>query len=256
MESLVSGYIIGKFVEAGERSFLRNVVQPWRERRAKRFFESFCHAVSKESPVETQEYLDGIFKDEVRSGILFDAYRAVCLSRSRNLGPRIIALLVARIVMRDGVPTEDEEMIFAAAEDMTDGEFTSCLSYYRETESLAEQGSKSGCRADAHGLLYRDLRVSEIDSNWPSQPAPVAPQSLGVYVGTWASKLSRSGLVDDEVEEVRIRYQADSEWYVDQDGETTKYTWRLVFLPAVQSLCYLISQASMDEDDADCTLTS
>src|SRR4051794_3456477 len=87
-------------VGAMAKRFGGAVVERWTRYRAECFLQSFVKAVQFEhaSGVESEEtdrLLNKILEDENNSQILFDAYRTVCFSKSKEVGPRIVGLLTA-----------------------------------------------------------------------------------------------------------------------------------------------------------------
>lgn len=102
ISTLMVGHATGKFLDKLGSSFRTHVIDRWTRRRAEEFFEQFCKEVSSQNgaptPSELDEELTKLLEDEACSEVLFDAYRRVALSKSKILGPRIIAILTAEIV--------------------------------------------------------------------------------------------------------------------------------------------------------------
>ncbi|MDB0544367.1 hypothetical protein LBW62_24290 [Ralstonia solanacearum] len=97
-------------------------------RRATRFFDTFIEEVRKEQDVkwasaDLNDMLNSVAKNEQQASVLFDAYRHVALSASKDIGPMIIGLLTAEIVLEDRGTTEGEELVFEAAETLRDRDF-------------------------------------------------------------------------------------------------------------------------------------
>lgn len=99
LSSLLVGHAAGKLLDKFGSSFRAHVVDRWSRRRAQEFLGEFCEEVSRQRGGITSDALDELLtkmvEDEICSEILFDAYRRVALSKSRALGPRVIALLMA-----------------------------------------------------------------------------------------------------------------------------------------------------------------
>lgn len=234
--SLATGYLSGKLT-AGAESLLRtHVIERWTRRRAVAFFETFVQAVTDPgaSDEEVQEQLDAMMKDEDTSELLFDAYRSVALTKSKSIGPRVIALVVAGIVGRNGKATVDEEKVLIAAEELLDAEFLDLVVWVKSSE-----GRRLTAVHDSGGMTV-DYGSDTVPTKYNrhaaffarNQGTPLGPVDLVESVGTWAQKLSRLGLVSPETRESlgsgRDLYNQD---------ETVRYVSRTVRVaPAVRSL--------------------
>src|SRR5258708_35858215 len=87
---------------------------------------------------DVDERLTAILEDEAKSEVLFEAYRRVCLSTSKRLGPRIVGLLTGRLVLEGRMADDTEERIFAAAESLSDAELIEFMKSYYEHRRKAE----------------------------------------------------------------------------------------------------------------------
>src|ERR1700737_4432035 len=113
------------------------VVSRWSDYRAERFLDAFVDEVRKEQDVlresaNLNDYLDLIAKDEARSSALFDAYRRVCLAASKSIGPQIIGLLTAQLILQKRDADDDEELIFQAAEQLNDADLVAAKYFCNE----------------------------------------------------------------------------------------------------------------------------
>jgi hypothetical protein len=115
---LASDFAVGKLLN----TLSGKVVGYWSDYRAKQFAAAFISAVAADDSAAVQKRIDAFAKDPRKSAALFDAYRRVALSASPTLGPRIIALVMAQVVVENRQPTEDGERILAAARELTDAE--------------------------------------------------------------------------------------------------------------------------------------
>jgi hypothetical protein len=119
--------------------------------------ETLVDAVRSELDHDDPESdLDAVLKrldKKANSETVFDAYRRACLSRSRDLGPRIIALITAVLVGEEWGPTDQEEMILDVAERLNDGELDEVVRIIRSWEREGRDGaSKCG---NTHKALVR-----------------------------------------------------------------------------------------------------
>ncbi|MFM9709894.1 hypothetical protein, partial [Streptomyces galilaeus] len=78
--------------------FGKSVIEKWTRYRAERFFEAFVETIGIElvdgvETPETDRQLAEILADDFKTETLYDAYRRVCFSKSKTIGPRIIGLL-------------------------------------------------------------------------------------------------------------------------------------------------------------------
>lgn len=235
LSSLAIGYAADKLAEIGERIVSKHVIERWTRRRAVEFYRTFCEALLFECPegADLEAMLDDLLADEARSEIVFEAYRLVCLARSRTIGPRIIALVVAQIVQRDGVADDEEEALLAAAEQLSDGEFADL----RTAMAQLPEPNKWG-----------DIEVApekrQIDSNSSGDRVETSHGSLVHTYGTWAEKLKALGLVTESVSEQTFRYKEDSERYIDMDGSVREIAWSVCFHSGSARLAKLVQRVS------------
>ncbi|MEI7462422.1 MAG: hypothetical protein WCK15_23745, partial [Pirellula sp.] len=135
-----------------------------------------CGAVADgRDPEDIQSKLDEMMADDSKSAALFDAYRRVSLSASPTIGPRIIALVTARIIAeaRDASPTD--ERIMAVAELLTDAEFVEAKDWYDRYVVKLPQPHSS----------FHD----------PGHADDVASTDLWDGWGAWAAKLGQLGFI-------------------------------------------------------------
>jgi hypothetical protein len=178
------------------------IVERWTRYRAKQFFRAFINGLQTEQAVghempEVDQRLDAILADETKSELLFDAYRRVCFSKSKDLGPRIIGFLTAELVLEGRMATQGEESIFEAAENLSDGEFKDFLKAYQEY------------RGKAAGIIDRSAEVCSLGESiiirWYKQELDMHSEAeLGPFpwveaLGPWAVKLNRTGLITDRM---------------------------------------------------------
>ena len=223
-----------------------HVIERWSRHRARQFFDAFCHSLLDVgiSDSEIASKLDELLADSSKSEIVFDAYRSVCFTKAKNLGPRVIALLTAELVAI-GVKAEvSEESIFAAAEELSDVDLRDFSEFALDHAACAKKGSKKRATQLKDGSIEIQQGSHTTDSNWMSgEEVSYAPLDLAKDVGTWASKLKRLGLISDDVRERQWRYEEDSERHIDMAGTARETTWWLTLSPQSISLAKLISRA-------------
>ncbi len=223
--SFLVGHVSGKLLDKLGASFRTHVVERWSRRRAEAFFDEFCRELSRQKETVDPDHLDraftNILEDEGCSEVLFDAYRRVAFSKSRELGPRIIALLTAEIVVERRVASDVEEAMFLAAENLTDDDLKAFAAFVRDQSAKAANTSAG----TQHGLNIK-WHHEQFDSNWRrGDPISTAPLDLEECLGRWAAKLKLYGIVSDDVREREFNYEADSERHIDERGTVREVTW-------------------------------
>jgi len=127
-------FAVGKAKDALFDMVKDKVIGRWSEHRARQFFDAFIDEVRKEDDVlttsaELNDMLQSIANNDEQTSAIFDAYRRVALSASKDIGPMVIGLLTARIVLERRAADEIEEMVFEGAEVLNDRDFTSLLAW-------------------------------------------------------------------------------------------------------------------------------
>jgi hypothetical protein len=208
--------------------FKTSIIEKWSRRRAEAFFETFVERLSSidSSNLNLKEIgplLEELLDDEQKSEIMFEAYRTVCLSASASLGPRIIAVITARLIGEERKASPGEERMLMVAESFGDQDLIG-LADYLSTHALKN--------------YEVDLGHDTEDSNYfgSSQTSRIGPMNLGEEVGNWCLKLANCGLVVQDIVKESSRYSEDSERHIDEPGTSTTYTWKLVFQSEVLEL--------------------
>ncbi len=240
LTSLTVGYVTGKgfdlILDKFGDSFRVNVIDRWSKYRARNFFESFCQAIHEDQingfdPAKVELMLDEILKDEAKSEILFDAYRMVCLARSKEIGPRIIACLTAKIIKENRIATDDEEIIFYAAESLNDSELAAFANFVEKYQiSIKEDKPIDRATITNHGdmmIRFSDYQECSNTSDWRpnGMGTDIGPLDMTVSIGIWANKLKNIGILNEEIREKRWIEREDSERHIDEDVEVRELVW-------------------------------
>ena len=244
ISTIVAGKVVDKLIDVVSTAVGTHVIERWSRHRAHEFFDQFCRAVvgDEVSDEELRLLLNRLLADDKRSEIVFDAYRSVCLTKSRSIGPRIIALLTAELVNAESIAPEADESIFAAAEQMSDDEFQEFASYVRDMRKAMDAGQERGPKME-HGSMVILAFDDMTDSNWRSDRSQsVGPMDLPQQIGAWALKLKQVGLVTDDVQEREWEYKEDGERHIDQDGVAREITWWLTLHEPALKLAALIDR--------------
>ena len=226
----VTTYLGQKALTYVEDKFGKSVIQRWTRYRAQEFFDAFVAEVAKERQSnpnsDVDQYLDRMFEDPKKSEVLFDAYRRVAFSESKNLGPRIIGLLTARLIVENRRASRDEDKVFRAAESVTDDElieFNNMFQKYRPKFKPMIRGYMS--LESGHEEFESDAAADVV----------VSDEDLEDSWGSWAMKLKNVGLLSQ---------------YSTQRGFEGGYTikFMLSFSPACPVLAGYIERASQIAD--------
>lgn len=230
--SLLTGHIAGKMMDYIQSKFRTHVIERWTKRRAEGFFEEFCREVEFElagkKSDKLDELLNKILEDETCSEVLFDAYRRVSFTKSKNLGPRIIGILSAQLVLEKRTASEEEDNMLLAAENLMDDELLEFSRFVREQSMRAEDESKKDVYYNPKGDLQIEWGKEQFDSNWNrNTDVSLAPLDLNECLGRWAAKLKTFNIISDDVKENQWDYQEDSERHIDEPGTVREVSWWL-----------------------------
>ena len=224
----------------------RGVIQRWSTYRAKQYFQSFLKAVSDESanrgnPADLNELLEKCDRDSHITSVFFDAYRRVALSTSKDIGPRIIGMITARIVLDERHANEYEERMLMAAETLTDLEFKEFQSVAKNWERALSMSSEEVVLQ--HNIFRIKVHAEQLDSSWPKQEANVSPINLAEEVGLWALKMKNIGILWDSTVERSWGYRADTEQHIDSDGTVREIIWYMEMPKEYLKLAELVAHA-------------
>jgi hypothetical protein len=213
MEPLVS--IAGSaLIERVMESFGKRVIGRWADYRVRKFIDQFvqeCAATNGSDDLGTR--LDGIVTDDTKSAALFDAFRHVAFSASRDIGPRVIAIHMAEAIAGLVEDPEVGDAVMAAAATLLDSEFGDFLSYAAE-----HQIDPLSFADSLHDTAVIKLEVVSFDSNWRGSRQDTGPLNLRRDIGAWAQKLNNVGLLFQDVSEEEVDYREDSDAHIDEPG--------------------------------------
>lgn len=247
--ALVSGHAAGKLLDYVGSQFKAQVIERWAKRRAENFFEEFCREVELELAGTESAKLDGLLphmlKDETCSEVLFDAYRRVSLAKSRDLGPRIIGIITAELVVLERTADSIEDALLAAAEMLSDEDLLEFTKFVRKHERLAADESKEDVTISEDGHLRICWSKEQFDSNWDRKAVKsIGPLDLDEEVGRWASRAKSCGILSDGVQEQQWDYDEDSERHIDEPGTVREITRWLYVLNDHRRLADLVERVA------------
>lgn len=238
------GYVTDKLVDAVESAIKVHVVERWSRYRAKQFFQAFVLGLAEGglSFEEINLKLDELLESDDRSEVVWEAYRSVCLAKSKNIGPRIIAILTAELILQGRQADTEEESMFGAAESLSDSEFMDFADYADEKKKLANDSDMADVISTDEGTIDVKIMQESTDSFWRKSSLNVGPANLALEVGSWAEKLKSLGLVSDSIVERQWNYEADSERHIDEDGIVREITWWIELKTGAMRLADLVNR--------------
>lgn len=190
LASLASGHIAGKACDNAISLFRHNVIERWSRYRAEQFFDQLCCELRSETDGTLKSYLDHLRGNDSASERLFDAYRSVTLSRSKILGPKFIAVIVARTLVEDRNPTAYEASMMNVAEEFDDDEFRGFADFVRQTRDDIAKGKDAS--VDERGVVKIRWCDDELELNRSSHvDFSASPLNLYDSHGSWAVKMER-----------------------------------------------------------------
>lgn len=197
------------------------------KRRQDAFIDQFCRAVQKAGDdatvsAELIDLLKKLGEDDMLAEGLFEAYRKVAFSASKEIGPRVIALIAAKILAEGREPDEQENSLFAVAESFNDADFrqfNSWMSLLQKSDRYLALAARlcerhAGKAGEAHAQAQRFVKIELIEAEWKSlrNGGPVVnklslkrgydanPADLYSTLGPFAPKLAMYGLLHEQIE--------------------------------------------------------
>lgn len=231
------------------KKFGASVVERWTRHRAEEFLAGFVQVLAKEmkegsESKDVDQKLDAILGDEKCSEVLFDAYRSVCFSKSKTLGPRIIGLLTGALVLEGRMSDENEDCVFKAGEELSDSELIDFFKTYNSYRSEIKIP-----KTDKNPYLEGDSMVvpwnkESRDSAWRSDAKiDISPLDMHEALGSWAVSLERIGVLASNMSHRQVKYEADGERHIDEDGVLDIYSTTIVFRKSATLLYDLVERA-------------
>jgi hypothetical protein len=237
VSSEIVSYTIGKALDV----LSARVLQRWSKYRAEGFMRSFIEAVRApdQNSEETERLLTRILDNDTASEILFESYRLVCLSRSKDIGPRAIGLLTAKIIAENRSASEIEELWFHVYETLSDGELIAAYQFYADAFRRAREA-----KDDKYELVGDALSIIWNEESSEFKAASYRdPINLGTALGFWAAMLGNLGIMSTETVEEVWDYSEDSERHVDEPGTARKLTWKITLRTEDEEYAALIDRA-------------
>jgi len=228
----VAGYAGQRALDFAVDKLATAIIRPCAERRAHAYFRQLAEAVvdADAGDIDAERIavaLDAVTKDESARETVFEFYRQSVLSRSKEVGPRLLALIAARLIKEGRTPTDGERRIAEIAEACTDDDFSAFTNYYQSLTAGSDPKQGERVKKTPGGFLVQLDRETS-SSNWPS-PMRSGPLNLASDLGPWAAKFERAGAIEQHIETSSKDYKADCERNIDMDGVLTIIKWSVFF---------------------------
>lgn len=210
METFALSYSAGKAIDFFVSEMKDGVIERWGRYRAQRFVEAFISEVEKELREGSRsdnldELLNQFVKDDDASQALFDAYRRVVISKSKDIGPCVIGILKAQLLVEEREPTWEEERMLTVADELTDEDLIEFSNSVLENEPEADSGGPHiEIKIKTETVEDRGERQSEIDLSTPD---------LDSHLGSWAVPLRRLGVLKEREFEKEKTYHVGDDRY-------------------------------------------
>jgi hypothetical protein len=225
----------------------QKVIERWSQYRAEKFFEAFLGEVAKQADDRYQlasldELLEKLSEKDEATSALFDAYRRVCLSASKDIGPCVIGLLTAEIVLQERLATDGEEQMFQAAELLNDTDFRQFVEYTRTRQAQLTDEQRKQFEQQGYVSYNVDEYLDEVETEG-GHFISLPPPNLGEVLGVWGLRLGGLCLLGTERRERTRIARADSERHRDQDMHVRTVEDYVVTTPEYHRLATLAERA-------------
>jgi hypothetical protein len=204
MLELIVDKISSEATEKLSRLFRTNVIERWSRQRANNFFDQLCIEIMAEREGIRSDnllpLLEKMLNDEFSSDLLFEAYRSVSLSRSRDIGPRLIGIITANLALENRSPNHWEESILLAAESLNDSELQGFSSFIETTRKKLADEKNSKVTAIS-GRVKIEWANESFNEEWAEERISIAPLNFYDSHGSWAVKMSAMDIIRSDLTE-------------------------------------------------------
>jgi len=252
VSSLVGTQVLDKALQV----FGDGVVARWSRYRAEQFLRGLLLQLEKglggTGHQSASDLLRELVEDPEKSSALFDAYRQVTLSKSRELGPRVVAIVMGQAVLGRGSDSLDRALVIEAATALSDKELYEAREEIRQR--LRERDDDLLAATEEPGTRVRSLRVESNSVSLPLEGSAysehgtlVGPEVMSYCFGFWAVRLSSLGLITTTIEErVNGRLPRESD-YLEEDPPSRTLTWHVAFEPECVALAEFVEWLAPDQ---------
>lgn len=244
---VVAKYLGQRAIDAAVDRFAAAIIRPCAERRAHAFFHQLVQElVTETGGTDNAEAVSAALDQVLTRGsareTVFEFYRQSVLSRSKVVGPRLLALLAARLIGEHRKLTAVEQQLCELAEACTDEDLAEFAAYFATITGGTSPNYAERVKKDPIGYIVR-LDQQYSDSNWPSVMR-AGPLNLALALGGWGAKFERVGAIEQRIETSSKAYKEDSERYIDMPGLLHSVEWYALFGDVCSELAELIPLAT------------
>lgn len=252
VSEIATGYALSKITEKLELAFHRQVIERWTKHRANQFLEALNEELQREKRTgkrsdNIEVLLDALLDNEAMTEVLYDAYRRVCFSSSRAIGPRIIGIITAQIISEEIERDYYDESIFLAAEQFKDYEFEGLYEFYKDNQKKAKLAEKKEVFEQQYGGLKILWSNEGCNSSWRKTKVDLSPLDMGESLGSWALKLKTLGLLKEQMIESTWDYEGGREGGPDEAGTAREIKIWITLTRSCSQLVELIERALKKE---------
>jgi hypothetical protein len=221
--SFTTGYLLGKSIDKVTDKFKSSVIERWAKARAKVFLEEFyretalLNNILLENLTKINLLINKILDDKDSSELLFDAYRSISLSKSKIIGPKLIAIITAKCINEKRKLDEFEDEILSIAESCSDNELINFKNFVLKEYNNAINPEKKDTFIDNDEIRVKWMSNNS-DSSWEGSKLSLSPLNLVESLGFWSRLFQNYGIILTDVTEENIKYYEDSERHIDEDG--------------------------------------
>jgi hypothetical protein len=207
------GYAGQKAVDHLIEKFSGTLIKACVDHRSHSYFRQLANelggpADSVERASRIAAALERVINSEGERETVHEYYRRSVLSRSRDAGPRLLALLSATLINECRVPDVVEHQLAEIAETCTDAELAEFTRYYAKLAFDAQvQLQKDSYEREVR--IVRDGYEVMLDYESGFGQSRVGPLTLYNKVGPWAPRFERAGAIEQSVEFVVSREDSD-----------------------------------------------
>ncbi|MBB5356856.1 hypothetical protein HDE76_000038 [Rhodanobacter sp. ANJX3] len=221
-----------------------DVIARWSNYRSHRFVDALVDAIRDERDHELSEdelnhSLSELVKKDNNSEALFEAYRRVCFARSRDIGPRMIGILTATLILEERRPTKIEDAILDVSENLNDDELREVVETVKRWSAIALSGGE-GARHLEGQLQYVAHQSTVVSKD--GQTSDTGSMLIDT-LGSWGEKLRTYGLLFERVQERVIKKEGQVSLSATQFGPDRTIAHSIIFREGYQNLVDLIDRA-------------
>lgn len=237
--STALGYVAPSVIESIIDEVGGAMLKKCSDRRTHGYFLQLADSLGEDIPepdraVRIRAALERVAAREETRETVHEYYRRSVLSRSKEIGPRILALLAARMIREQREPTAVEHQIADVAETCTDGELSEFERYYASLEAEASDPRRDVLLSKV--TVTREGFYVRLEQESSTGSVTVGPLCLSSELGPWAAKFERAGAIEQNVQS--SIQEGEASW--DGKGLRHETAWSLCVLKACKELARML----------------